>query len=73
MLSPLELLAAIIAGLGHDVGHPALTNKFLISVRDEIALTYNDKSVLENMHISKVYSILKMDVCNIMINFTDDD
>jgi hypothetical protein len=33
-----EILACIIANLGHDVGHPGFTNRFLINNRDPLAI-----------------------------------
>lgn len=72
-MNPLELLGSIIAGLGHDVGHPSLTNKFLVNNRDEIAITYNDKSVLENMHTAKTFEIMARADCNILENLIDED
>lgn len=72
-MSTLELLSAIIAGLGHDVSHPALTNKYLIATKDELALTYNDKSVLENMHIAKIFNIMGKESCNILANLSEND
>ena len=50
--------AAIVAALGHDTGHPGYTNRYLIETRSPLALTYNDKSPLENMHASKLFSIM---------------
>lgn len=50
--------AAIVAALGHDVGHPGYTNRYLIFSRNPIAITYNDKSPLENMHASTLFSIM---------------
>jgi hypothetical protein len=72
-LTSIELVSAIVAALGHDVAHPAFTNKFLIADRDELALLYNDRSVLENMHISKIYSILQKEPCNIFSNLSEND
>lgn len=54
----LEMFSLIISSAAHDVGHPGLTNRFLVNKRDEIALTYNDRSVLEMMHCSIVFSII---------------
>ena len=39
----------------HDVKHPGYNNDFMIKKDTEIALTYNDKSVLENYHISTAF------------------
>lgn len=56
-LTPIELFSVIVAALGHDVGHPGLTNRYLVTIRDNLALQYNDLSVLENMHCSIVFDI----------------
>lgn len=50
MLTPQHMLASLIVGIGHDVGHPGVTNAFLISTKSPLALMYNDRSVLENLH-----------------------
>jgi hypothetical protein len=55
----LELLAGIISSLGHDVGHPARNNRFLVTTKDEIAIQYNDVSVLENMHSTIVFQLIQ--------------
>ena len=61
----LDLLSIIIAALGHDIGHPGLTNNFQINALTEMAITYNDISCLENFHCSSLFSILKKDETNI--------
>ena len=50
--------SAIVSCLGHDAGHTGYTNRFLIETRSPLALTYNDKSPLENMHASTLFSVL---------------
>lgn len=72
-LNPLDLLGSIVAGLGHDASHPSLTNKFLVVNRDDIAITYNDRSVLENMHASKCFEIMEKTGCNLLESLITDD
>eukprot|EP00927_Polykrikos_kofoidii_P023774 TRINITY_DN21783_c0_g2_i1.p1 TRINITY_DN21783_c0_g2~~TRINITY_DN21783_c0_g2_i1.p1 ORF type:complete len:524 (-),score=107.07 TRINITY_DN21783_c0_g2_i1:95-1612(-) len=55
----LDHFMADIAGLIHDVGHPGKTAAFVIKSMDPLALRYNDRSVLENMHVSLSFSIMK--------------
>jgi len=43
----------------HDVGHPGVPNPFLVASGDELAIRYNDKSVLENFHIATAFQIMK--------------
>jgi len=57
-LSDLEQFSLLIAGIAHDVGHPGVNNGFLSEVGHELALQYNDRSPLENMHCAKLYSIV---------------
>lgn len=70
---PLETIAALLASLAHDVGHPGLTNRFLVNNRDPLALKYNDDSVLENMHIAKLYKIMETPGCEILGAILDED
>lgn len=55
----LELLSGILATLGHDVGHPAKNNRFLVMAKDAIAIQYNDISVLENLHSTILFQIIQ--------------
>lgn len=64
-LTEIEILALIVATLGHDVGHQALTNRYLVATRDQLAITYNDASVLENMHASFTFAIMHEETKNI--------
>ena len=72
-MNPLEMLASMIAALAHDVSHPAVTNRFLIQNKDDIAIQYNDISVLENMHAFTTFQILKKPGCNILEKLSSDD
>ncbi|CAG9319423.1 unnamed protein product [Blepharisma stoltei] len=72
-LSPLETIAAMVAALGHDVGHPGLNTRFLINSRNDLALQYNDFRVLENMHAAKTFALMKEKGHNIFQNLSNDD
>jgi hypothetical protein len=51
----------MIAALGHDLGHEGLNNQFLVATSHRLALMYNDKSPLENMHCASLFQILADD------------
>jgi len=72
-ISGLDLLSCMLAALGHDISHPGLTNRYLILTHDDMAVTYNDTSVLENMHASKLFRILKEEDSNILNEVPYDD
>lgn len=57
-LNELEQFSLLIGAVGHDIGHPGVNNGFLSEVGHELALQYNDRSPLENMHCAKLYGIL---------------
>lgn len=51
-LSSHDVLSILLASLFHDVDHPGTGNHFQVSAGTELAMTYNDISVLENHHAS---------------------
>jgi len=72
-LNTLDILSIVISALLHDIGHPGLNNNFQINSQSELALIYNDKSVLENYHISEASKLLRKAKCNILSDLTNDD
>ncbi|KAM3607868.1 uncharacterized protein V6R79_015447 [Siganus canaliculatus] len=72
-LSELEILAMVFAAAIHDFEHTGTTNNFHIQTRSEVAILYNDRSVLENHHVSAAYRLMAEDDMNIFINLNKDD
>ncbi|XP_047738240.1 cAMP-specific 3',5'-cyclic phosphodiesterase 4D isoform X4 [Hyalella azteca] len=70
VFTPLEVLAAIFAAAIHDVDHPGLTNQYLINSSSELALMYNDESVLENHHLAVAFKLLQNQNCDIFVNLS---
>jgi hypothetical protein len=71
-LTELEQYALLIGGISHDLGHPGVNNGFLSEVGHELALQYNDRSPLENMHCAKLYTIVAEEDTNVFAKLTRD-
>lgn len=72
-----EILASVIAMLGHDVAHPGVTNRFLVNSKNTLAITCNfyidnDSSVLEMMHSATTFQLMQKDNQDILANLTKD-
>ena len=63
-------MSAVFAAAIHDVDHPGLTNQFLINTSSELAIMYNDESVLENHHLAVAFKLLQNPDCDIFVNLT---
>ncbi|KAM4608736.1 dual specificity calcium/calmodulin-dependent 3',5'-cyclic nucleotide phosphodiesterase 1A [Polymixia lowei] len=72
-LSELEILALVFAAAIHDFEHTGTTNNFHIQTRSEVAILYNDRSVLENHHVSAAYRLMAEEDTNILTNLNKDD
>ncbi|XP_058862970.1 cAMP-specific 3',5'-cyclic phosphodiesterase 4B isoform X4 [Acipenser ruthenus] len=70
VFTDLEVLAALFAAAIHDVDHPGVSNQFLINTNSELALMYNDESVLENHHLAVGFKLLQEENCDIFQNLS---
>lgn len=71
-LSTTELYGLLIGALCHDLGHFGKTNPFLVETGHDLALRYNDKSPLENMHCAKLFEICKDPMCDVFVKTTPE-
>lgn len=72
-----EIFSLLIAAVVHDVGHCGMNNMFHINSRSDLALLYNDSSVLENMHAATAFRMIMGDKKNkrldIFESFQEED
>lgn len=59
LMRPQEVLCLMIAAMGHDVGHPGLSNAFMKNAKTPLSQLYDDKSVLENMHCTLIVQLMR--------------
>ena len=52
-------LALLVSVAIHDIMHPGKTNAFLISTSGQVAIDYNDRSVLENNSVALAFDLMK--------------
>ncbi|CDK27884.1 unnamed protein product [Kuraishia capsulata CBS 1993] len=59
LMNPCATALLLVASLGHDIGHPGITNPFLTAHKTPVAAYFKDQSVLENFHLTQFCSILE--------------
>ena len=73
-LSPLDRSIALLAAAIHDLGHDGVNNAFHIASSDELAVRYNDISVLENFHVAQAFSLMRtQEGCDVFGGLSKDD
>jgi len=70
VFTELETVGAIFASAVHDVDHPGVTNQFLVNTSSDLAIMYNDESVLENHHLAVAFKLVQNDQIDIFRNLT---
>ena len=73
MLQESDVAACLISAAIHDYDHPGFNNLFLINSSHAIALTYNDKSVLENYHVASSFKLISEEKNNFFINISKEE
>lgn len=66
-LDLVDVTAFLLSAIIHDYKHPGVTNGFLQNTHNDLALIYNDQSILENFHISESFRLIlsKEKDCNV--------
>lgn len=72
-LQPIDVLSFIFSAIIHDFKHPGQTNAFQVNMQTDVALLYNDSSVLENMHLSETFKILNKQNCDVFENLSKEE
>jgi len=67
-----DLFAGLFSAAIHDYDHPGVNNSFHVRTQTYYATLYNDRSVLENRHVSSVFELMKLPKFNIFAGFPDE-
>ena len=68
--SSLDIFSIYTAAIIHDFKHTGFNNSYYINTNNELAILYNDKSVLENMHIAQTFKVILKPENNILAKFS---
>eukprot|EP00753_Platysulcus_tardus_P017967 PLAT6653.1.p1 GENE.PLAT6653.1~~PLAT6653.1.p1 ORF type:complete len:473 (+),score=173.28 PLAT6653.1:258-1676(+) len=71
-VSELDAFAGLLAAAAHDFKHDGVNNSFHVQTQSPLALTYNDRSVLENMHVSEAFRAMRCDGADALRGLPDD-
>ena len=69
-MSDLQIFSLLMSAIIHDYNHTGTTNNFHIQSTSDLAIVYNDKSVLENHHVAAFFRTMVDNECNILSNFS---
>ena len=72
-MDAIHTFSFLLAAISHDLGHPGVNNPFLVNTMDRLAIRYNDKSILENMHVAKAYQIIQQPETNIFAEMEPEE
>jgi hypothetical protein len=72
-LTSLQQFGLLLSALVHDVNHPGHTNGFEILLRTELALKYNNESILEQHHAAVAFLLMRPAYSDVLIHFRDSD
>ena len=64
-----DIFGTYVAAVCHDLGHMGMNNAWYINTAGNLALLYDDQSVLENFHIAETFRILNNAQNNWMSSF----
>lgn len=67
-----DVFASLFAAAIHDYDHPGINNSFHVKAQTYLATLYNDRSILENHHVSSVFELMKLPRFNVISGLSED-
>mmetsp|Transcript_60605 Transcript_60605/g.156156 ORF Transcript_60605/g.156156 Transcript_60605/m.156156 type:complete len:359 (+) Transcript_60605:3-1079(+) len=71
-VEPVEWLSCLVAAIAHDVGHTGTSNRFHTNAGTTLARLFSDQSVLENMHCTLTFAVLRVSHCDIIAHLAPE-
>ena len=59
LLSAPDVFAVLVSAIACDLEHPGLNNAYQVNAGTDLAMRFNDLSVLENHHCAVLFGILE--------------
>eukprot|EP00755_Sulcionema_specki_P025448 Sspe_Gene.15686::Locus_5466_Transcript_1_1_Confidence_1.000_Length_4322::g.15686::m.15686/K13293/PDE4; cAMP-specific phosphodiesterase 4 len=72
-ISDIDCFSLLLSAVIHDYDHPGVNNAFLVNTQDELALQFNDQSVLENHHLQLSFQLLRVETYAILAGLTEQE
>ena len=72
-LGDIDIIAVLTAAAAHDFKHNGFNNNFQVNRGTDMALTYNDNTVLENWHVSQTFKALLKQGNNFIEGFSPEE
>lgn len=69
----MEKFIVLLSCASHDIAHPGNNNIFEVNTKSELAIAYNDKSVLENYSLFLFFNFIKEINMNIFCDMDTND
>ncbi|TEB20637.1 HD-domain/PDEase-like protein [Coprinellus micaceus] len=63
-----EIFALYIAAIGHDVGHPGVTNVFMKNAQTPLSLVFDGRSALEQLHCQLLLRVMRMHGLGVLLD-----
>lgn len=72
-LGDIDVLAVLTAAAAHDYKHNGFNNNFQVNRGTDMAIMYNDNTVLENFHVSQTFKTLLKQGNNFIESFSPEE
>lgn len=63
-----DIFALYIAAIGHDVGHPGVTNVFMKNAQTPLSLVFDGRSALEQLHCQLLLRVMRIHGLGVLLD-----